>query len=286
MLRLGTLLGSLTPTLLMAGCVTAGWAAGAIAAEPTLRPALSPGNPPANTLVNPQRAEALALKSSPQSPTALAQHPTFWSIQRLSGFSADGRHYIHLESSRDTGAGIPKSVLQLVDVERNACNADLCLETRYGEHQSDWSIAQAELDLLRQTWPLRQTLQLANPTAGQTLTVVARSQEPQGTETWTLQTASLPHPITLRLRQQHRTVAYPDGHEIPQTAMDLELEYQGQRQVMGSLEQPQAWVLHYALREVKLSPQGDRLVVLLNVTKPTFEGTLATTLVQGFGLAP
>ncbi len=270
MLRPGTLLGSLTPILLMAGGVTAG---GAIAEHPAA----------ADTSISPVPRSApltLALKpvATPDLPT------TCKSIQRLSGFSADGRHYIHLESSRDTGAGIPKSTLQVVEMSADRA-PDRPWETRYGEAQAGLSLAQAELALLQQTWTLRQSLQLATPQTGKTLKILSRSRDAQGTEILTFRRDSDAAPWELRLHQKQLSASLPaDPTTQDQAALELELIHAGQRRVVGNLAQSQASVLDYSVREIKLSPQGDRVAILVTATQPTFEGALATTLVRGFEL--
>ena len=211
----------------------------------------------------------------------------FTSMPRLSGFSADGRHYIHLESSRDTGSGIPASRLQVVAMADNRCVAQSCLATRYAEAQASVSLAQTELDLLQKTWTLRQALQLAVPQAGQTVQVLSRSRTADGTEILTLKLAEREQSLELHLHQFHNPSRNPRDVQKTTTqrhTFALELIHDGQRQQVDIVDRFQAQGLDYSIREVKLSPRGDRLAVLLTATLPTFEGTLATTLVQGFEL--
>jgi predicted secreted protein len=259
----------------LVGCLSA--TGTGISSAPPAAIAGSAGTPPRQTMAQ-------------IAPGAIA--PTFTTLSRLSGFSADGRHYIHLESSRDTGAGVPTSRLQIVDLTRNRCAPQSCLETRYGEAQAGMSLAQAELELLQKTWALRQSLQLATPQTGKTLPVLSRSRDPVGTEIMTLQRAGQAQPMELRLHQLHRASPGPpdpSGPDEPAVLQDgsvlsLELLQDGQWQQVSVIQRFQQDGLAYSIREVKLSPQGDRLAVLLTVTLTTFEGTLATTLVQGFDL--
>lgn len=210
--------------------------------------------------------------------------PTFRTSERMAGFSADGDYFIYLESSRDTGAGIPKSTLQVVDLPSNNCLKNACLKTRYGESDSNLSLEVAENSLLGQTWSLRQDLQLTSPAAGKRLPVLSRSRTTDGTETMTVRLANN-QPLQLRL-QQKRILATDDGQEFTKdrAAMQIEVNYNGQRRSLGSLDQLRDYVLDYSIREVKLSPDGKSVVVLVTAMEPTFEGTLATTVVQGFEL--
>ncbi len=232
----------------------------------------------------------LSQTNAAAAPSAIA--PPFTALSRLSGFSADGRHYIHLESSRDTGAGVPTSRLQVVDMTSNRCAPQGCDETRYGEAQAGLSLAQTELELLQKTWALRQSLQLAIPQAGKTLPVLSRSRDPLGTEIVTVQKAGQAKPMELRLHQLHPAAPGPAAPSGPNEAavlqdgsvLSLELLHDGQWQQVSVIQRFQQDGLEYSIREVKLSPQGDRLAVLLTVTLTTFEGTLTTTLVQGFQL--
>ncbi|MGI0487030.1 DUF2259 domain-containing protein [Pantanalinema rosaneae CENA516] len=228
---------------------------------------------------------APAAPAQPQPPVASdSLKPTFRTRERMAGFSADGDHFIYLESSRDTGAGIPKSTMQVVALASNDCVKSGCVRTRYGEPDSDLSLEAAENSLLQQTWSMRQRLQLTPPTAGQSLPVLSRSRTADGTETMTVRLANN-QPLQLRL-QQKRIPATQVGQEFTKdrAAMQLEITYNGQRRSLGSLNQFRDWVLDYSIRDVKLSPDGKHLVVLVTAMEPTFEGTLATTIVQGFEL--
>jgi len=201
----------------------------------------------------------------------------------MAGFSIDGRHFLYLESSRDVGAGIPKSKLQVVKVASNTCLESACLVTRYGEADAGLSLDKAEESLLKQTWQVRQDLKLTPVVPGAALPISARSRQPDGTERVTVRMGD--RDLQLRL-QQKRIVSqrYGGKAERDQAAMQLEVSDGKQRKSLDSLNYFRQDVLDYSIREVKLSPDGKRLAILLTATAPTFEGTLATTLVQGLEL--
>ncbi len=207
--------------------------------------------------------------------------PTEWMAQRMAGFSRDGGYFIYMESSRDSGAGIPKAAMQLVEISSNQCIDRGCIETRYGEADARLDIADAENDLLQQTWKLRQALNLTPPAAGTSLPIVSRSRTSDGIETVTVRLNDRNSLLKLRLRQK-QVGAMEKGN--PQTAMMLEIDSNGQRRSLDSLNNFRPWVLDYSIREVHLSTNGKHLAILITATRPTFEGTLGTTLVQGFDL--
>lgn len=264
------------------------------AAEPdgTTHPAPSPGTStqaPASTAASKSapKSASQSAAGSQSAPTATVDttNPTFRATQRLAGFSADGSHYLYLESSRDTGAGIPKSSIQVVDIAANTCADNGCLETRYGEADANRATTDAEQDLLKQTWKVRQALNLTPPTAGTELPIIARSRTADGTETVTVRLPNRNQPLQLRLKQTQIKSPISGGTaKQDKAAMQLEVTYDGQHQSLDSLSNFREWVLGYSIRAVKLSPDGKHIAVLLTATKPTFEGTLATTLVQGFEL--
>lgn len=202
----------------------------------------------------------------------------------MAGFSTDGRHFLYLESSRDTGAGIPRSRLQVVNVSANTCPQEACVATRYGEADADLPTNTAEDILLKQTWQVRQELKLTPPVAGDELPIVARSRQPNGTEQVTVGLKG-GNSVQLRL-QQKRVVSqrYGGTADRDRAAMQLQVNYQGQARSLDSLTNFREGILDYSIRSVKLSPDGKRLAILLTAATPTFEGTLATTLVQGIEL--
>lgn len=248
-----------------------------IAKAPSRR---SEATPPSESSSKPRSSSTTAAVPKP----GAAETPTFKATQRLAGFSADGSHYLYLESSRDTGAGIPKSSIQVIDVTANACAENGCKETRYGEADADLKTTDAEQDLLQQTWKTRQALNLTPPVAGTELSIVSRSRTPDGTETVTVRLPKRDQPLQLRLKQKQLNASTSGKAESDKAAMQLEVVYDGESRSLDSLSNFREWVLSYSIREVRLSADGKHVAVLLTATKPTFEGTLATTLVQGFEL--
>jgi len=262
------------------------------AVPPSPSPSLKPSAAPA-TVPSPQSEAAPAAmpKSSQDRPSVMAAaplpagdrlNPTYRATQRMAGFSADGNHYLYLESSRDTGAGIPTARLQLVDLAANTCVDQGCIKTHYGEADSGLSQETAEDGLLQKTWKLRQELQLTPPTAGSVLPIVARSRASDGTETATVRVNDS-QTMQLRLRQkQIRSTMQGGQADKDQAAMQLEVTDNGQRKMLDSLDNYRPWTLEYSIREVRQSPDGKAIAVLITATRPSFEGSLGTTLVQGF----
>lgn len=206
---------------------------------------------------------------------------TYRATQRMAGFSTDGNHYVYLESSRDTGAGIPKARLQIVEISSNSCVQNGCIETQFREPDSSLSNAAAEDSLLQTTWNLRQNLGLTPPVAGTRLAVVSRSRAADGTEIMAVRLNNREQPLRLRL-QQRTEPSNIVGFD--RAAMRLELTRNNRQRSLGSLSNFQEGILRYSLREVYLSPDRQSIVVLMTATRPTFEGVLETTLVQGFDL--
>jgi predicted secreted protein len=191
----------------------------------------------------------------------------------MTGFSPDGNYFIYLESSQDTGAGIPKSVLQLVQLDANRCVEDACVETHYSEKEAGVKIAEAESELLKQTWKVRQDLNLTPPAAGIDLPIVSRSRAANGSET-----------VTIRLNNRDLQLQLQQKSTQDKASMQLGVRYDGQQRSLDSLNNFRDNVLDYSIRQVKVSPDGKRVAVLITAVKPTFEGTLGTTVVQGFAL--
>lgn len=214
-----------------------------------------------------QRVAQPSTRSSPRT-------PTFQATSRMAGFSPDSNYFIYLESSRDTGAGVPRSALQLVNVGSNRCVTNGCIETHYSE-AAGAKTTDAETALLQQTWKVRQDLNLTPPVIGTNLPILSRSRAADGSEIVTVQLTNANYPLQLHLHQK-KTQA--------KAAMQLEVNYNGQQRSLDSLSNFRPNVLDYSIRQVTLSPDGKRVAVLITTTKPTFEGTLGTTLVQGFAL--
>lgn len=213
-----------------------------------------------------------------------AKIATFQTQQRTSGFSADSQHFMHLESWRDTGAGIPHAAMQVVNLATNTCVANGCMKTQFNESQASQSLAIAESNLLQQTQSLRQNLQLTSPSPGNSLPEMARSQQQDGTETVTVQTTNN-QPLRLTLKQKQTVTPMPGGAgEKEQAAMQLEVNYGGKTRSLGSLDKMQDWKVKFSIREVRQSSDGKTIAVLLTAAERAFEGTLGRTMVQGFEL--
>ena len=237
-------------------------------------PAIDPA-PASEPVSEPPVKPQAPIAPQPAAKPRLAVIPTFQATPRMAGFSTDGNYFIYLESSRDTGAGIPKAALQLVNVASNRCVENGCIETRYGEEEAATEIAEAETALLKQTWKVRQDLNLTPPVAGTDLPILSRARAADGTETVTVKPTDTSPRLQLRLRQTSAQ---------DKAAMQLEVNYDGQQRSLDSLSNFRTNIMDYAIRKVTLSPDGKRVAVLITTTKPTFEGTLGTTLIQGFAL--
>lgn len=266
-----------------------------IAAEPEASPlptAIAPLNsktPSLSASVRPSQlpiastpAQSAPIKESSSPPIAsapaakplpLERTPTFRATPRMTGFSPDSNYFIYLESSQDTGAGVPQSALQLVKLDANRCLEAACVETHYSEKEAGMKMSEAETELLKQTWKVRQDLNLTPPVAGINLPIVSRSRKADGSET-----------VVVQLNDRNLQLHLQQKSTQDKASMRLGLTYDGQQRSLDSLSNFRDNVLDYSIRQVKLSPDGKRVAVLITATKPTFEGTLGTTLVQGFAL--
>jgi hypothetical protein len=66
--------------------------------------------------------------------------------------------------------------------------------------------------------------------------------------------------------------------------MRLVINYNNRRLTIGDLNNYRDAVKKYSIREVRLSPNKRYVVVLMDMTQPTYEGVLQTTFVQSFPL--
>lgn len=248
----------------------------------------SVATPSASVAVTSQPA---VVPSKTATPNAIAQtapallSTTFQTQQGTTGFSTDGQYFIHLESWRDTGAGIPHAVLQVVNLPNNTCVAKGCLRTRFTESQSNQSIEAAEQDLLTKTQQLRQELNLTAPIAGAPLPVMTRSRATTNqTETMTVRLANN-QPLQVTLKQKRVASVMSGGTaDKDQASMQLEITYGGKTRSLGSLNQMHDGILEFAVREVQQSPDGKTVAILVTAAERTFEGTLGRTMVQGMAL--
>lgn len=214
----------------------------------------------------------------------------FRTTQRMSGFSPDSRHYIHLESSRDTGPEIPKAHLQIVNVRSNACVEDGCLETEYDKDSYSVPLKAAEDDLLKRTLTLRQTLKMTALKTGIRLPVISKAKSPDGTESVTVRLNKPGETLQIFLQQRHIPSIVRGGtDDVDRAAMRLyAVRYLNNintsKLTVGDINKLRDAVINYSIREVRLSPNGKNIVVLLDMNKTTFDGVLRATLVQSFPL--
>lgn len=209
----------------------------------------------------------------------------FRTTQRLAGFSPDGSHYVYLESYRDTGPEVPLALMQIVNVRTNSCVENGCIKTEYGKDSSSLPIKAAENDLLKRSLYLRQTLKLTVPKVGIKLPIIARFKEENGTETVFASLNNQGSVVKLRLQQKYiPSVVHGGSDNVDRAAMQLQVTANYRKLTLGSLDNFREPVLKYSIRELRLSPNKDSVVVLIDMTKTTFDGVLQTTLVQSFPL--
>lgn len=209
----------------------------------------------------------------------------FKASRRLSGFSPDSRYYIYLETSRNPVTEVPTATLQIIDVAKNSCVSDGCLETEYDRSSSNLSNRAAEDELLGKTLPLRRELKLNQLKVGLPLPITARSISPARSETVQVRLENQKRPLQISLQQKYRSSVAPGGPvTTEQSSMRLLIDYNYRRLTLGDLNNYRDTVKKYSIREVRLSPNGRNIVVLIEQTQATYEGVLQTTLVQSFPL--
>ncbi|HEY9730230.1 MAG TPA: DUF2259 domain-containing protein [Chroococcales cyanobacterium] len=209
----------------------------------------------------------------------------FNASRRLSGFSPDSRHYIYLESSRNPVTEVPTATIQIIDVAKNSCVSDGCLETEYDRSSSNLSNRAAEDELLGKTLPIRRELKLNQLKVGIPLPISVRSISPAKTETVQVRLQNQKQPLQISLQQKYRSSVAPGGSvTTEQSSMRLLIDYNYRRLTLGDLSNYRDTVKKYSIREVRLSPNGRNIVVLIEQTQATYEGVLQTTLVQSFPL--
>jgi hypothetical protein len=90
-------------------------------------------------------------------------------------------------------------------------------------------------------------------------------------------------PLQIRLQQKYIPSILSGGSsDVDRAAMQLVINYNNRRLTLGDLNNYRDVVTKYSIREVRLSPNGDNVVVLIDMTQPTYEGVLQTTFVQSF----
>lgn len=209
----------------------------------------------------------------------------FKTSRRLSGFSTDSRHYIYLESSRNSVTEVPTAQIQIVDVVTNACVKDGCIKTEYDRSSSNLSNQVAEDDLLKKTLLLRQTLQLTQLKVGLQLPIISHSIKPDKSETVQVRLNNQKQPLQIRMQQKYLPPVSAGGYVgVERAAMKLVITYNYRQLTLGDLNNYREAVQKYSIRDVRLSPNRKNVVVLIDMDQPTYEGLLQTTLVQSFPL--
>lgn len=208
----------------------------------------------------------------------------FKTSRRLSGFSPDSRHYIYLESSRNSVTEVPLAQIQIVNVANNSCEPNGCLKTEYTRSSSNLSNQAAEDDLLRRTLSLRQSLGLTRLKVGLPLPIISRTTKPDRSETVQVRLSNQKEPLQIRLEQKYiPSILSPRGSsDIERASMRLVINSKIGKMTIGDLNNYREAVKKYSIREVRLSPDGRKGVVLIDMTQPTYEGVLQTTFVQSF----
>ena len=204
--------------------------------------------------------------------------------RRLSGFSTDSRHYIYLESSRNAVTEVPLANIQILNVATNSCERDGCIKTEYDRSSSNLSNQAAEYDLLQKTLSIRQSFGLNRLKVGTQLPITARKNKPDKSETIQVRLPNQKEPMQIRLEQKYiPSILSPRGSsDIERASMRLVINNQSRQLTVGSLDNYREAVQKYSIREVRLSPNGKNVVVLLDMMQPTYEGLLQSTLVQSF----
>ena len=208
----------------------------------------------------------------------------FQASRRLSGFSVDSSHYIYLESSRNAVTEVPLAQIQIVNVATNACEQDGCLKTEYDHSSVNISNQAAEYNLLQKTLSLRKSFGLNRLKVGTQLPIISRASKSDQSQTIQVRLPNQKEPLRIRLEQKYiPSILSPQGtSDIERASMRLVINNKNSQLTIGSLDNYREAVKKYAIREVRLSPNGKNIVVLLDMTQPTYEGLLQSTFVQSF----
>ncbi len=210
----------------------------------------------------------------------------FKTSRRLSGFSPDSSHYVYLESSRNSVTDLPTAQIQIVEVATNSCVKNGCLKSDYDYSSPGLSSQAAEDDLLEKTLPIRQDLRLTQLKVGTRLPIVFREIKPDRTETIKALLNTQTKPLEIRLEQKYipSILSRRGSSDVERAAMRLVINYKNRKLTIGDLNNYREAVQKYSIREVRLSPNERNVVVLIDMTQPTYEGVLQTTFVQSFPL--
>ncbi|NES18668.1 MAG: DUF2259 domain-containing protein [Symploca sp. SIO3E6] len=225
----------------------------------------------------------LALVASAFLLDAVGLATVFRTSRRMSGFSLDSKHYIYLESSRNQITEVPTAQIQIIDVANNSCVSNGCLKTEYDRSALNITNQAAEDDLLQKTVSLRQRLRLNRLKVGRNLPILVRSISSRNSDTVQVRLTEQTPPLQIQLQQRALPSNLSGGtSDVDRTSMRLVVDYQYRRLTIGKLNDYRDAVKKYAIREVRLSPNERNLVVLIDMTQPTYTGVLQTTLVQSF----
>lgn len=215
----------------------------------------------------------------------------FKASHRMSGFSIDNSHYIYLESSRNSVTEVPTAEIQIINIKNNACVRDGCLKTEYDRTAYSLTNKAAEDDLLNKTSTIRHDLGLNRLKVGIQLPIIEHkinhdyppSSGINRSETVSFRLNNPGEPLYIRLDQKHIPSALSGGASgAARASMRLVINYNYYQLTLGDLNNYRDAVTNYAIREVRLSPNRDNVVVLIDMTQPMEEGEIQTTFVQSF----
>jgi Predicted secreted protein (DUF2259) len=217
----------------------------------------------------------------------------FKASHRMSGFSIDNSHYIYLESYRNSVTEVPTAQIEIINIENNSCVRDGCLETEYDRTAYSLTNKAAEDDLLNKTSTIRHDLGLNRLKVGIQLPIIERkinkdypiSSGIDRSETVSFRLNNPGEPLYIRLDQKYIPSALSGGSSgAARASMRLVVNYNYYRLTLGDLNNYRDAVTNYSIREVRLSPNRDNVVVLIDMTQPMEEGEIQTTFVQSFPL--
>jgi len=203
--------------------------------------------------------------------------------RRMSGFSPDSRYYLYLESFSNFVTEVPTAQIQIVEVGTNSCVRNGCLKTEYDNSASTLTTKAAGDDLLKKTGPLRYDLQLTLLKVGIRLPMIYRKPNPDGSEMYKFLINDPKQPLQITLQQKYIPAVEAGGSfGTERASMQLVVNYNYRQLTIGDLNNYREAVQKYSIREVRLSPNRRNAVVLIDMTQPTYEGVVHTTLVQTF----
>ncbi|MBW4651308.1 MAG: DUF2259 domain-containing protein [Kastovskya adunca ATA6-11-RM4] len=215
--------------------------------------------------------------------SAQALAAIFKTSHQQSGFSADSRHYLYLETTRDPVSEVPQAFLQIVNLPSNSCVTNGCIRT--GVEPTSPTTTAAAKELLDRTATLRQRLNLRNLKQGSKLPVLKRTRDDRGVETYTFRLNDAGQTLDVRMFQEHiPSVVYGGDGNIDRAALGLEVNYNYRKRTLSYLNNYREGIIRYNLREVRLSPNKQNVVIVMNVIKPASLGAMQATFVQSFPL--